>query len=124
MHVILGNGARPVGALGQFSFRRLDRLVDWARSFSSLTLRKCHNGLRRKRSDPDSRLCQESANSLIARGWKNVHSKAQVQTTLWDGAPRQLTPSTPASYILRARLRSLPYPQSHATEKQNKPKDA
>jgi len=80
MHVILGNGARPVGALGRFSSGKLDRKVDWARSFSSLTLRKCHNGLRLKRSDPDSRLCQELTNSLIARGWKNVHSKAQCRS--------------------------------------------
>jgi hypothetical protein len=61
--MILENGARPVLALGRLSAKQAVRSVDWARSFSSLTIRKSHNGLSLERSDPDSRLCQEPTNS-------------------------------------------------------------
>lgn len=75
MKTILENGARPGAVPRRASERKPTCLVDWARSFSSLTIRKCHNGLRLKCSDPDSRLCQERASSLIARGWKNVYQR-------------------------------------------------
>jgi hypothetical protein len=127
MHVILGNGARPVGALGQFSFGKLGREVDWARSFSSLTPRKCHNGLRPKRSDPDSRLCREPTNSLFARGWKNVHSKTPPKQPSGMGAlvnsplhPGEPDPSgSPAFVAVSPIARQKKQPQTN-----RKPKDA
>lgn len=106
MHVILGNGARPVGALGQFSFGSLGRSVDWARSFSSLTLRKCHNGLRLKRSDPDSRLCQESADSLMHAAGKTFTQKQSTNNPLGWGPssthplhPGELDPSGSPAFV-------------------------
>jgi hypothetical protein len=116
MKTILENGARPVASLGQLSARSAVRSVDWARSFSSLTIRKSHNGLRPMCSDPDSRLCQELTGSSIARGWKNVHPKA-IPGDPPMGSPRQFTPGAPASKILRARLSSLPYPQLCVSQK-------
>ena len=119
MKTILENGARPVIAPGRLSARRVARLVDWARSFSSLTIRKCHNGLRPMCSDPHSRLCQEPDSSSIARGWKSVHPETKPGGPS-TGSPRQFTPSTPASKTLRARLSSSPYP--HLCDAQNKTK--
>src|ERR1700682_3626453 len=106
MKTILENGARPVAVPGRPSARRAGRLVDWARSFSSLTIRKCHNGLRPMRSDPDSRLCQELAGSSIARGWKNVHPKNGI---LQRGSLRQNIPATEPAKLFRARATAHRY---------------
>src|SRR5687768_11743850 len=91
MKTILENGARPVDIPEQPSFRGAVRWVDWARSFSSLTIRKSHNGLRPKRSDPDSRLCQEFGDSSRHAAGKtfpkNQTGKALERGPLGNSSP-------------------------------------
>ena len=70
--MILESGARPVVVPGHRSLGRDDRSVDWARSFSSLTERKSHNGLR-LRALTRIAGCARSHELLRTRGWKNVH---------------------------------------------------
>jgi hypothetical protein len=111
MKTNLENGARPVTALGQLDQSRAGRLVDWARSFSSLTTRKSHNGLRYKCSDPDSRLCQELMRFLDCTRLEkrlSTHQKQTNQKSIERG--RSAThPLHPGEQDLRARLSSLPF---------------
>lgn len=113
MKTILENGARPVLALGWPSILEATRLVDWARSFSSLTIRKRQIG-RSQKALTRIAGCARSYALLELRGWKNVPQNLFIRYAT-AGAPRQLTPWTPASYLLRARLCSLPLPLIYAS---------
>src|SRR5271169_250634 len=93
MKTILENGARPVSALGRLSARRVVRSVDWARSFSSLTKRKSHNGLRLKCSDPDSRLCQEPTRSSMHVAGKTFPKPKNPRPS--NGVPSAIHPLHP-----------------------------
>ena len=93
MKLILENGARPVLSLGGMALSQPARSVDWARSFSSLTPRKCHGG--RSPSAP-TRIagCARSFDLLETRGWKNVLPKIGSSTPT-IGAPPATHPLHP-----------------------------
>src|SRR5512138_1466467 len=113
MKMNLENGARPVDVPGLLLATKALRLVDWARSFSSLTIRKSHNGLRPKCSDPDSRLCQEPTNSSMHAAGKTFDPRKEYvgRGPLGDSSP---LPRRAASRGLACIHRRIP--AEHLTE--------
>jgi len=113
----LENGARPVVALGQGSqacpFGRLGALVFWPDA------RKSQSG-RILRGPTRIAGCGRTITSPGEHVAGKTLTNKDQNFALADGAPRQLTPFTPASCFLRARLGSLPYPQSPRSTKHRK----
>lgn len=114
---ILENGARPARSLGCSNIR----LVDWARSFSSLTNTEKSNWALSHREVTRIAGCARSGFATLAtRGWKNVYqeNKKQFRQTLMG--PLNTSPLYPGELLLRARLGSVLYPQSNVPPKEEK----